>query len=628
MPRPGGDDRTRAGARGEAPTLSCPIRAHLERLHARHAACTDGAVATYIPELAKANPEWFGICVATTDGAVYEVGDTRLPFTVQSISKPFVYGLALEDVGRDAVLATIGVEPTGEAFNSISLAPGTGRPLNPMINAGAIAATSLVAGHSAADRLHRIVTVLSLHAGRTLAIDEAVYASERSTGHRNRAIAHMLRNFDVLGGDPEAALDLYFRQCSIAVDCRDLSLMAATLANGGVNPVTGERAVRDDHVESMLSIMATCGMYDYAGEWIYWVGLPAKSGVSGGVLAVLPGQLGIGVFSPRLDARGNSVRGVAVCKDLARDWSLHFLRMPRSARAGIRAEYTLARVGSRRRRGDEERRALDRLGAQARVYQLQGDLVFGVLERLARRLVGQGDGLRFAVIDLERATQLDDTAVALFADLIASFAASGGALAFVDRGRHTQILRHIDEALAIAEQPRPALAFADLDAALEWCEDRLLAGVVPASRSGETLALARHALCRGLTEAELRQLETLLGYEHFETGERIVGHGDPADRIYLLARGEVVVTLSLAGERPLRLATLSAGMVFGELAVIERGTRSADVVADGDVECWTLSRDAFETLGTTHRRSSCACSRTSSRVCRTCWRAPTTRSRR
>jgi glutaminase len=164
-----------------------------------------------------------------------------------------------------------------------------------------------VAGHSEADKLHRILSLLSLYAGRPLAQDLAVYESERDTGHRNRAIGHMLRSFDVLGEAPDAALDLYFRQCSVSVDCRDLAFMAATLANGGANPVSGERPIRPEFVQHVLSIMATCGMYDYAGEWVYWVGLPAKSGVAGGVLAVLPGQLGIGVFSPPLDPRAQAL---------------------------------------------------------------------------------------------------------------------------------------------------------------------------------------------------------------------------------------------------------------------------------------------------------------------------------
>jgi glutaminase len=258
--------------------LPSPIRSCLQRLYDRYAGLREGAVATYIPELAKADPEWFAICIVTIDGHVYEIGDSRQLFTIQSISKPFTYGLALEDNHSAVVRDRIGVEPTGDAFNAISLAPGTGRPFNPMINAGAIAATSLIAGHSSEDKFGRLLGMLSLYAGRALAIDESIYESERATGHRNRAIGHLLRNFDVLSSDPEPCVDLYFRQCSVAVTCRDLGLMAATLANGGVNPQTGERAVRESIVPEVLSIMSTCGMYDYAGEWMYRVGLPAKSG--------------------------------------------------------------------------------------------------------------------------------------------------------------------------------------------------------------------------------------------------------------------------------------------------------------------------------------------------------------
>jgi len=224
--------------------ITSPIQTYLEELHARYAPLTDGQVATYSPELARADPAWFGIAIATTDGHLYEVGDTRQAFTIQSISKPITYGIALEDHGVQGVLATVGVEPSGEAFNAISLAPGTGRPLNPMINAGAIATAGLVEGTSSEDRLARLLSVFSAYAGRPLAIDDAVYRSEKATGHRNRAIAHLLRNFDVLSDDPDVALDLYFRQCSILVDCRDLAVMAATLANGGTNPLSGARAVR------------------------------------------------------------------------------------------------------------------------------------------------------------------------------------------------------------------------------------------------------------------------------------------------------------------------------------------------------------------------------------------------
>lgn len=258
----------------------------------------EGELADYIPELAAVAPDSFGICIATVDGYVYEIGDSRIPFTIQSISKPFTYALALADRGSEAVAAKIDVEPSGEPFNEISLDPLTERPRNPMINAGAITAASLVAGPNPEARFERIRSAYSRYAGRELTFNEAVYTSEARTGHRNRAIGHMLRSFDVITGNPDEAVDLYFRQCSIDVTCRDLSLMAATMANNGVNPLTHERALAPAGVEQVLSVMATCGMYDGAGKWLVEVGLPAKSGVGGGVLAVLPGQIGIAVYSP------------------------------------------------------------------------------------------------------------------------------------------------------------------------------------------------------------------------------------------------------------------------------------------------------------------------------------------
>src|SRR6266700_3390001 len=236
--------------------VASPIRAYLLDLLERIGRLEEGAVASYIPELATADPDLFAICLTTADGAVYEVGDTRDPFTIQSMSKPLTYGIALEQLGDAFVRSRVGVEPSGDAFNEISLAPGTGAPVNPMINAGAIACAALVTG---ADPFGEIVRTYSAYAGRQLDCDEAVYASERETGHRNRAIVHLLRNFGVVTDDPEAVVDLYFRQCSISVDCRDLAAIAATLANGGVNPLTGARAVREDVVRSVLSVMTTCG---------------------------------------------------------------------------------------------------------------------------------------------------------------------------------------------------------------------------------------------------------------------------------------------------------------------------------------------------------------------------------
>lgn len=576
--------------------IGSPIQAYLERVHARHRDLRSGEVATYIPELGKADPEWFGIGLATTDGRVYEVGDSRQTFTIQSISKPITYGIALEDHGHEAVLAKVGVEPTGDAFNSISLHPETGCPLNPMINAGAITTTSLVAGTSAEDRLERLLGVFSLYAGRQLAIDESVYRSEKETGHRNRAIGHMLRNFDVLTEHPDPALDLYFRQCSILVDCRDLAMIAATLANGGVNPVTGERAVPAALVESILSVMATCGMYDFAGEWMYAVGLPAKSGVAGGVLAVLPGQLGIGVFSPRLDARGNSVRGVAVCTDVSRDFNLHCLRVPRPTRAVVRAEWDLATRRSRRLRPDAERTVLDTRGQRARVLALQGDLSFAAVEAVVRRIVDVSGALDAVVLDLRRVARTERGAVAVLAELIGSLLRGGTLFVLVGADSHGAFVRQLDEHIAAEQQGGGLPTFGDLDAALEWCEERLLNG----ERSDEAVSLSDHLLATGLDLAGVRALAAELTPARFDQGATIVRQGDRAEEIFLLMRGRVSVTVDLPGGPRKRLATVSPGMIFGEITVIDRSQRTADVRADTAVECLVLPAAALERLGETN----------------------------
>lgn len=284
-----------------------------------------GAPADYIPELAEADTERLAVAVVGPRGRVRAVGDTEYEFTIQSISKPFVLALALAERGRDAVLEKVGAEPSGEPFNAISLETGTGRPVNPMVNAGAIATTSLVMGGDVDERMGRIVELLSAFAGRSLWVDEAVYASESATGDRNRALGHLLRSHGVLEGSVEIAVETYFRQCALLVTARDLAVMAATLAFGGVNPVTGNHVVDERVARDVLSIMASCGMYDYSGEWLLRVGLPAKSGVSGGLMAVAPSQFGVAAFSPRLDEHGNSVRGIAAVETLAERFGMHLL---------------------------------------------------------------------------------------------------------------------------------------------------------------------------------------------------------------------------------------------------------------------------------------------------------------
>jgi glutaminase len=295
----------------------------IEDLHARHRSSTDGQLATYIPELGAANPDDFGITLVTTAGEAFETVDYCRPFTIQSISKPFTFGMALEELGEEEVARRVSVEPSGDAFNSIELQTGTNRPHNPMVNAGAIAVTALLHHRHAENTFEVILDRLSRAAGRRLSVDERVFESERRSGHRNRAIAHLLLNFGLVHSEAEHALDVYFRQCSILVTCRDLAMIGATLANMGLNPMTGQPVFDVLTVKHMLSIMFTCGMYDYSGEWAYRVGVPAKSGVSGGVLAVVNRQMAIATYSPRLDARGNSCRGIDVCVDLAARFGLH-----------------------------------------------------------------------------------------------------------------------------------------------------------------------------------------------------------------------------------------------------------------------------------------------------------------
>jgi glutaminase len=299
------------------------FQAYLNDLHQKYKSLDEGKIADYIPELAKMNPDWFGICVVTADGQVFTVGDTEQIFTIQSISKVFVQGLALEDHGRDYLLTQVGVEPTGDAFNAIVLDEQSKRPYNPMVNAGAIATTSRIKGNSHAERLNRMLDMFRRYIGHDVAVDISTFVSERTTGSRNRAMAYLMHNFGMIDFRVEEALDLYFQQCSLMVTCRDLAVMAATLANQGMNPITGERAIAAQYIRDILSVMYTCGMYNFAGEWTYRVGLPAKSGVSGGIITVVPNQMGIATFSPPLDTRGNSVRGVKVCEALSEKFDLH-----------------------------------------------------------------------------------------------------------------------------------------------------------------------------------------------------------------------------------------------------------------------------------------------------------------
>lgn len=311
---------SRSGAKHE---YASQIQEIIDSVYEKYKNIDDGEVATYIPELGKANPAHFGVCLATVDGHVFRAGDYDKEFTIQSMCKPFAFQMALERWGLEETLRHVGVEPSGDAFNSIELDAKTSRPFNPMINAGAIAMASLIKQSPVEAGIQAFVDRMSDAAGRRLRIDHAVLRSEALTGNRNRAIAYLMRNFDIIDECVNESLQQYFAQCSMLVTCQDVAIMAATLANMGANPINGTRVFDFQYLKYVLTVMFTCGLYDYAGGWAYEVGVPAKSGVGGGIFAVVNRQLGIGVYSPKLDAQGNSVRGILACKDLARHFGLH-----------------------------------------------------------------------------------------------------------------------------------------------------------------------------------------------------------------------------------------------------------------------------------------------------------------
>jgi len=575
-----------------------PIREQLKELHREILTVGEGAVATYIPELAKANPDWFGICIVTTNGGVYEVGDSRQEFTIQSISKPFVYGLALEDHGRAEVLKKVGVEPTGDAFNSISLDPTTGCPRNPMINAGAIATTGLVQGKTPQVRLRRVLEMFGRYAGRELAIDPQVYASESSTGHRNRAIGHMLRNFDILTDDPMPVVETYFQQCSILGNCRDLAMMAATLANRGVNPITNVQAIRGEYVESVLGVMGTCGMYDYAGEWLYDVGMPAKSGVAGGVIAVLPGQIGIGVYSPLLDPKGNSVRGIRVCSALSRRWDLHLFNRPGIGKSVIRLRLNAGEFNSSRVRSQSASQLLRQHGDRIQVFQLQGNLVFASTELIIREIMEMQARPEFLILDFRYVLSINESACHLIHDILVRLYESGCVVVFTQIGS-VSALRRIVRAKLGARFEEMFRTFDELDPGLEWCEDQLLLHLLP-DIPDSSIAVTQYDLLEGLTRDEVTAVRQFLQRRTFEPGEIIINAGDPANELYLLTRGIVTVFLPLEDGGRKRLASFTPGMAFGEMALIDHAPRSATIIADTAVTCELLSLARLTALGLTN----------------------------
>lgn len=307
----------------------------LQESHARYRGLDEGVVADYIPALAEADPSLFGLALVEADGTTHLAGDTATPFTVQSISKAFVLALVLDAIGHEEVHRVVGVNNTGLPFDSvIALELNQGSPMNPMVNAGAIATTALLPGTDAEGRWLSVLEGLSRFAGRCLELDERVLRSESETNHRNQGIADLLTSYGRLTGTPEEMVEVYTRQCSLLVTAEDLAVMGATLADGGLNPLTGEQVVTADACRDTLAVLAACGMYELSGEWQFEIGLPAKSGVSGGIVAIAPGKGALGAFAPPLDRAGNSVRGQRACAHLSRSLGLNlFASTPRGGDA-------------------------------------------------------------------------------------------------------------------------------------------------------------------------------------------------------------------------------------------------------------------------------------------------------
>jgi len=572
--------------------LKPPLLRFLTACHADFANESGGNVADYIPELGKADPDHFGISLATLDGHVYEVGDSRIPFTIQSMSKPFVFALALDTLGASRVESAIGVEPSGDPFNSIRL-NAENHPFNPMVNAGAITCSGLIREAKGDDAFEYIRAALGRFAGRELGIDEAVFTSESTTGDRNRAIGYLLRTNSVLKEDVSKVLEVYFRQCAILVTARDIAIMAATLANRGKNPVTGEQVMTPYAISRTLSVMTSSGMYDYAGEWIYRVGIPAKSGVGGGILAALPARLGLGSYSPKLDSHGNSVRGIKVCEALSAHYDLHMLNRSDDARNSIIADYNIGKSPSRRSRRPHERHILAAHHQAVRVIELVGPLTFSNVDYISRQLAAKPRP-QFVIFDLRRVAAMTRAGVRLLAEEFRELAAF----------HVTVILSGVRRSSAdwklIREQAKGLSNLRDfylLDTAIEWAEDQVVYRHGGAIDFHETTGLSEQPLLAGLSAKEIEGIAALGTTRSYRSGERIVAAGDPSTSLFFLVSGVVHVSLPDG----VRLATLTAGTAFGEMALLETH-RTADVLADMSATALEIPLHEFERFREKHPR--------------------------
>ncbi|WP_028280975.1 glutaminase A [Arthrobacter sp. H5] len=570
--------------------MESPIQRYLQKIHREISDLKDGKPYSTIPAMANVDPNHFGICLTTVDGYIYEVGDTRDEFSIQSISKPFTYGLALADLGLEAVDEKVDVEPSGDSFNEISLAEGTGRPSNAMINAGALTATSLIKGSGGNSPFKRILNTYSAFAGRQLSVNDEIFESELKHGHRNRALAYLLRSFNIIEDDPSPVIENYFRQCSVLVNCLDLSIMAATLANSGRNPLTDKQVMAIGPIERMLSVMTTCGMYDDAGAWISTVGMPAKSGVGGGTIAVLPGQVGLAVYSPPLDEHGSSVRGMAASQRLSQDMELHFVRAARTGKSAIRSSYDITASPSGIRRNDESMDILRDHGHRARVIELNGDLLFAGAESMVRELSALEETVELIILDLRRVDEVAEVSLRLLAEVREELQDEGRELVLIDgEGTLADTFKDVD---------RDVPTFPTRTAAVEWCENGLI------TKYGGELCLPSEVdvtdcpALSPLSAGDARKLADRMETRKYDDGHVIRRIGQRFGGVFFILTGRVTTTVEGPTGTRVRLTTLSAGMTFGELALGSDDRQETTVKAEGAVRLTVLTADAIARLET------------------------------
>ncbi|MGM7667123.1 glutaminase A [Microbacterium sp. A93] len=572
--------------------MESPIQHYLEQLLAEVQHLGAGVPYGVHPGGREPRPEDFGICLATVDGRVYSVGVADQEFSIQSISKPFSYGLALADYGFDAVDEKVDVEPSGDPFNQISLAPDTGRPPNAMVNAGALAMSGMIRGGGGKSAVRRIVDTYSRSAGRALTSSRSVFDVEMRQSDRNHSLAYLLSSVGIIENDPTRALEVYLRQCAVQVTCRDLALMAATLANGGTQPLTGEEVFGIDVVERVLSVMMTSGMYDDAGAWVSSVGMPAKSGVGGGTLAVLPGQAGLAVFSPPLDGHGNSVRGLETCRRLSRDMEMHFVRAARSGRSAVRDTREISQLPSRVRRTLEEAEVLEQHGHRARIIEVAGDLFFAGTESLVRAVSELEETVAFVVLDLRQVYDAGRLARQMLTDLQHRLAATGREMVLVT-GEEAPAFMAGDDA---GPDGSAVPVFRGLGEAVEHCEDALLAryGAPPAVT--ERVLVTDSPALAVLGEADRHRLAGLMEHRSHLDGDIIRRVGQRFGGVHFIVAGRInTIATDPDGER-VRLNTLGAGMTFGELALGTSDRQETTEKAVGDVELMVLTPEAIEVL--------------------------------